>query len=102
MKVNFYATYRQIVGGKTVEIPTAKRVTVRQLIDEVIARYPRLRRELLDDGGKLYRHVHVFIGGRDAPYLVDGLDTALTEDDTVNIFPPVAGGNISPVTGGAH
>ena len=92
MKVNFYATYRQLVGGKTVDIPTAKSVTVRQLIDEVIRCYPRLRAELLDDGGQLYRHVHVFVSGRDAPYLVEGLDTTLAEDDTVNIFPPVAGG----------
>ncbi len=92
MKINFYATYRQIVGGKTVELPFGEGITVRQLVDALIARYPRLRRELLDEQGHLYPHVHVFVNGRDVPYLEDGLETRISPDDTVSIFPPVAGG----------
>ncbi len=92
MKVNFYATLRQIVGAKSIELPVTDGITVRQLIEAVIARYPALRRELLDDQGNLYSYVHVFINGRDAPYLDQGLDTRLSPDDTVSLFPPVAGG----------
>ncbi|HLF25164.1 MAG TPA: ubiquitin-like small modifier protein 1 [Anaerolineae bacterium] len=92
MKVDFYATYRQIVGGKTVEIPVARELTVRELVEEIVTRYPPLRAELLNDQGELYAHVHVFVNGRDAPYLVDGVETPLGPDDTVSVFPPAAGG----------
>jgi molybdopterin synthase sulfur carrier subunit len=93
MKVNFYATYRQVVGGKTVYFPISGEVTVRQLIEQVVTRFPKLRAELLDDQGELYQHVHVFINGRDAPYLTEGVETILKPDDTINIFPAVAGGS---------
>ncbi len=95
MKVNFYATYRQVVGGKTVDLTVADAVTVRQLIEEAIRRFPALRRELLDERGDLYGHVHVYVSGRDVPFLAEGMDTPLRPDDTVDIFPPVGGGATS-------
>ena len=93
VKVNFYATLRQIVGQKTVEIPLPTGATVRQLVNEVVSRYPGLRRELLDEEGNLYGHVHVFINGRDVPYLHDALDTQIGPADKVDIFPAVGGGD---------
>jgi molybdopterin synthase sulfur carrier subunit len=94
MKINFYATYRQVVGGKTVDVPISDGITVRQLIDAIITRYPQLRTEMFDENGELYRSVHVFVNGRDAPLLANGLETVLQPDDSVNIFPPVAGGSV--------
>ena len=92
MKINFHATYRQIVGGKTVDLPLPDGVAVRQLIDEIVRRYPGLREELLDEQGRLYGHVHVFVNGRDVPFLVEGMETRLQPGDTVDLFPPVGGG----------
>jgi molybdopterin synthase sulfur carrier subunit len=92
MKVNFYATLRQIVGRKTVEIDLGENNTVQELLDTVMDQYPPLRRELLDENGDLYPHVHVFINGRDAPYLENALDTDLESSDKVDIFPAVGGG----------
>jgi MoaD family protein len=92
MKINFYATFRQVVGGKTVDLPLPENVTVRQLLDEIIARYPKLRGEMLDEHGKLYHHVHILINGRDFQHLAQEMETVIAADDTVNIFPPVAGG----------
>lgn len=92
MKVDFYATLRQIVGAKTVELSLAEGITVQELIAELIRRYPKLGLALLDEDGELYRHVHVFIDGRDAIYLEHKLETVLTSNNTVDIFPPVAGG----------
>lgn len=92
MKVNFYATLREIVGTKTVEFPLPEGATVRQLIEEVTSRFPLVGSILLDEQGQLYGHVHVFINGRDAPYLENALDTVLAADDTVDVFPAVAGG----------
>ena len=69
MKVNFYATYRPIVGGKTVEFDLDHGITLRQLVQAIITRFPAMQREMLDDNGQLYSHVHIFVNGRDVRYL---------------------------------
>ncbi len=92
MKVNFFATLRQITGQKTVEFELAPGSSLRTLLDLVLAKFPPLRRELLDEHGNLYQHVHIFINGRDVPYLDDKLETIVQPEDVVNIFPAVGGG----------
>lgn len=92
MKINFFATLRQIVGQKTIEITLPEETTVRQMVDIVVTRFPSMRPELLDEEGNLWRHVHVFVNGRDAPYLENGMDTVVKPGDVVNIFPAVGGG----------
>lgn len=92
MKVNFYATLRQITGRKTLEFALPAGTTVRRLIQEVTSRYPAMRPMLLTETGELHGHVHVFINGRDAPYLKIALETMLASDDTVDIFPATGGG----------
>ncbi len=92
MRINFYATYRPIVGGKTVEFDLDQGITLRQLVQAIIARFPAMQREMLDDDGNLYSHVHIFVNGRDSVFLEKKLDTALQADDVLNIFPPVGGG----------
>ena len=92
MKVNFYATYRTIVGQKTIEFELPSGSTVQQLVDLIIARYPDFDGELLDENGDLYRHIHVFINGRDTYYLPHDLNTILDPEDKIDIFPPVGGG----------
>lgn len=92
VNVNFYATLRQIAGGKTVDLPLAAGATVRELLDAVIDRFPEMRSNLFDEHGNLYGHVHVFINGRDAPYLEHALETRLSEKDAIDLFPAVGGG----------
>jgi sulfur-carrier protein len=92
MKVNFYATLREIVGTKTVEFDVPEGATIRQLLALLVERIPALRRELLDEQGELHGHIHFFVNGRDAPYLVDALDTVLKPIDVISVFPPVGGG----------
>lgn len=93
MKINFYATLRQVVGSKTVDLDIPIGATVHQLLDEIIKAYPALKRDLFDEKGDLYGHVHVLINGRDAPFLDKGLDTIINQDDTINIFPAIGGGS---------
>ena len=92
MKIKFYATLRDIVGQKEVEIDIESGVTVREMIDLIIKKNPRLEQELLDSHGNLYQHVHVFVNGRDAPYLEDALSTQIQDNDKIDIFPAVGGG----------
>lgn len=92
MKINFYATLRPIVGGKTIEVPEAAGNTVLHLIESLVVRFPALRPELYKTETELWPHVHFFVNGRDACYLPDGLDTIIKPADTINIFPPVGGG----------
>jgi len=92
MKINFYATLRPIVGSKTIEFDLPETVTVQELLHFVVTRFPLLRQELLNEDGQLWPHVHVFVNGRDAPYLPNALETVINPTDTINIFPAVAGG----------
>lgn len=92
VKINFFATLRQITGQKTVELPLPPDVTVRQLVEEVVTHFPPMRPELLDEADELHRHVHVFVNGRDAPFLSEGMETIIKPTDTINIFPAVGGG----------
>jgi len=92
MKINFYATLRPIVGGKSIEFPEAAGLTVQQALEALIARYPGLKEELYRSDGTLYPHIHFFINGRDAEFLDGGLNYVIQPNDTINIFPPVGGG----------
>ncbi len=92
MKVNFFATLRQIVGQKTVEIDLPANTSVQDFLEILTTQYPPMRKELLDPNGNLYRHVHVFVNGRDAPFLENGMETIIQPTDTLNIFPAVGGG----------
>src|ERR1700676_140165 len=55
-----YALEKFFPGIK--EIP-ATGGTIREILDEVEARYPKIRNYLLDDQGKLRNHVNIFIDG---------------------------------------
>lgn len=92
MRINFYATFRSIVGGKTIEFELASNSQVGDLITGLIKRYPALRQKLLDEAGTLLPYVHIFVNGRDVGYLPEGMQTLFSAGDTVDIFPPVGGG----------
>lgn len=92
MRVNFYATLRQITGGKVVHVGRNDGTTIRDVLTEVMARFPPLKEELFNEHGDLHNYVHVFVNGRDVRYLDTLLDTPLKETDEVDLFPAVGGG----------
>jgi len=65
--------------------------TVAELLDNVLVRYPILKIHLLDANGDLRRHFNIFVNGVHLREL-DGLDTALKEDDKVILMASAAGG----------
>ncbi len=92
MNVNFYATLRTVTGQKSVEFDLPEGSTVGQLVQAIVTRYPAMHDILLNPQGDLYGHVHVFINGRDTPFLEDRLETVILPADQINVFPAVGGG----------
>lgn len=92
MNVNFYATLRQIVGQKTVKITVNLGTTAIQLVRKLVSIYPLMSNELLDENENFLPHMKYFINGRQSEYLPEKLDTVIQQDDKIDIFPPVGGG----------
>jgi molybdopterin synthase sulfur carrier subunit len=92
MRVNFYATLRDIVKGKSVEFDLGHGVSAKELLDAIVTRFPAMKKELLNPEGRLYGHVHFFVNGRDIQFLEDDLETKIMPGDVVNVFPAVGGG----------
>lgn len=91
MDVHFYATLRLITGKKTIALDLPENVTVREMLEACFKIYPALRKELMN-GKELHGHVHVFVNGRDVPYLENTLETRISAKDKLDIFPAVGGG----------
>jgi sulfur-carrier protein len=95
MKVQFFAAYREIVGGKTVEFEIAPGATVRDLLEAIVTRFPLLRADLLDPQGQLYPWIPLALNGRNPRLLANGVDSALQPDDVLSIFTPLASGRLN-------
>jgi sulfur-carrier protein len=80
---------RKHVGGEP--IVQGRGDTVGDLLDDLEARYPGLKRGVVDDGGGLHRFVNVYVNDEDVRYL-GALEAKVGEGDTVSILPAVAGG----------
>ncbi|MDI9547630.1 MAG: MoaD/ThiS family protein [Chloroflexota bacterium] len=91
MKVKVYATLRPIVGGADVPTTVQPGQPIHSLVDEMVARWPDLRAEMLDADGNLQRRIQIMVNGRSIAYL-DGMNTVIGPDDSIAIFPPVGGG----------
>ena len=82
-------TLRGEVGGaRQVE---ADGSTVRELLEDLAARYPALGAQLLENGG-VAPFVNVYLGGEDVRTL-DGLETAVEAGQTLILLPAMAGGS---------
>ena len=92
MKVSFYGTLRPVIGAKTLDFAVPEGTTVQELVDAIVAQHPDLGPLLLRVAGAPVRGVQVFVNGRGSGYLAKGLETPLSADDAVDVFPPVAGG----------
>lgn len=65
--------------------------TVGAVVNSLVAEYPGLKNNLLDDAGQLRKFVNVYVNDEDIRFL-DKLDTPVKEGDEVAILPAVAGG----------
>jgi sulfur-carrier protein len=87
-KVRIPPTLREVTGGKR-ELP-AEGDTVRELLEDLMGRFPGLRTQLVEDGD-IAPFVNVYVEGEDVRTL-DGLETDVKPDATVILLPAMAGG----------
>ena len=87
-KVRIPPTLREVTGGER-ELP-AEGDTVRELLEDLMGRFPGLRTQLIEDGD-LAPFVNVYVEGEDVRTL-DGLETDVRPGSTVILLPAMAGG----------
>jgi len=82
-------TLRAEVGGER-QVP-AQGATVREILDDLIERFPGLRTQLVEDDD-IAPFVNVYVEGEDVRTL-DGIDTPVETGATVILLPAMAGGS---------
>ena len=89
MTVNVTSVIEKLVGGQRSFESVGD--SVKSLIENINEAYPGFSDQILEEDGELRRFVNIYLNDEDIRYL-DGLNTELTEDDTVSILPALAGG----------
>ncbi len=90
MLVKFFATYRTVTGLRRLELEAPQDVLA--LMHVLSDRWPEFRPLLLNEAGDgLGDDVIIMVNGRHIEHL-DGMNTKLTESDSVAVTPLVAGG----------
>jgi molybdopterin synthase sulfur carrier subunit len=89
VEVRLPAILRQHTDGEAVVVGEGQ--TVRQVLDDLDARYPGLRARIVSEDGALHQFVNVYLNDEDVRYQ-GALDTEVREGDTIAILPAVAGG----------
>jgi sulfur-carrier protein len=78
----------QAEGKSTVTVEGA---TIGDVLRDLVARYPGISGQVLNEDGTLHRFVNVYVNDDDVRYL-SLLDTPVASGDEVSILPAVAGG----------
>jgi len=92
LELKFFATFRAIVGQKTVDREFADDDVVGDVLTTLQDEYPDMQDRLLDEDGTIRPQLSILKNGRDVIHQ-EGAATALADGDTLSIFPPVAGGS---------
>jgi molybdopterin converting factor small subunit len=81
---------RPAVGGE--RQVDASGASVGEVLRSLTSAHPDTEGQLFGEGGELNRYVNVYLNDEDVRVL-DGLDTAVGEGDTLVILPAMAGGS---------
>ena len=90
IKVKLFADLREIVGKKEIN---ASAKNVGELLYYLGEKYDKLEEELFKGKGleEKCKFLNILVNGRNIE-LLDGLQTKLSEEDKIAIFPPIGGG----------
>ena len=87
--VRFPAVMKYYVNNQTEFSISAS--TAGELIERIVEDYPSVKFHLVDASGNLRKHFNVFVNGTHIRDL-NGMETALKEDDKVILMASAAGG----------
>jgi molybdopterin synthase sulfur carrier subunit len=89
IELRFFANFREAVGQKELGWETDESATIGSVLHDVETEYPEV--DIFDEDGEIREFLSIMKNGRDITYMA-GVDTPLAADDTISVFPPVAGG----------
>ncbi|MBI9047731.1 MAG: MoaD family protein [Anaerolineaceae bacterium] len=92
MQVNLFSTYRSHAGEKSFQLDLPSNSSVWNVVQEILKNYPGLKKHWINKEGQLFTHVHICVNQVDVETLPDRLSTRLSEEDVLDIFPPISGG----------
>jgi sulfur-carrier protein len=87
--VKLFGNLRSLAGSHSLVIEA---VTMKELFDILRRDHQTLAAAIFGKDGKLSPHYKVMIDGHDMNIL-KGIETVISSEDVVAIFPPVAGGS---------
>ncbi len=82
--LKLYVNLRKLAGMKELSIAGT---TIRALLNELVQQKPSLGNMILQNG-EIAPHIVITLNGKN----VIDLETSVTEQDVIAIFPPIAGG----------
>jgi len=88
IQVKLFGGLQRKVGTTAVIIPGSN---IQELLQNLFVSHPELKTAILDNQNQLQPHVRIMVNGHDIEFKA-GLKTAVTEQDVIAIFPPIAGG----------
>lgn len=89
MVIKFFAYIRDYTHTK--EISLEKCGTVEEMLKKLCGMYGRKFEEKVFKDGKLSEEIIILVNGRHITHF-EGVNTKLSQDDEISIFPVVAGG----------
>jgi len=89
VEVRLPTVLRTHAGGASVV--SVDGATVQEVLAKLVAEYPGLTGQVVQDDGSLHKFVNIYVNDDDVRYL-DGVDTPVPDGAEVSILPAVAGG----------
>jgi MoaD family protein len=89
VEVRLPTVLRSQAGGASVVSVDGS--TIGDVLEKLVAEYPGMKGQVLQDDGSLHKFVNIYINDDDVRYL-QGLETPVPDGAEISILPAVAGG----------
>jgi|GEM_PF-1928845 molybdopterin converting factor small subunit len=92
--VKTYLTMRQVMDNRAVFDVEFDRISIKNLLVELTLMFgPEFKSMVFEENTlNIGPHVRILVNGKHYGTLPDQLNTILTSDDEIGLFPPIAGG----------